>query len=240
MVKPMIYKLVTLTLSLTPIVNQTVNESERKSDMNTDKMELVLSTIDQLGVVSVKQLHEILKFSSYRKTCRIVQNLEPYLHVERSRQKIVYLNKEGRQFVGSDREVKKSPLFEHRLLINEVFIHYNCPVTWRTEHTIEIEEKGENMGFIKVEGLKPVTKKKIVCDAYFERNGYTYLIEVDNTRKMVDNRKKIQKYLYMWLEIRKQYQNPKLCIFTKSQIRKKEFSKLLKNIPNEIYCFDEL
>lgn len=208
--------------------------------MNTERMELVLSTIDQLGVVSVKQLHEILKFSSYRKTCRIVQNLEPYLHVERSRQKIVYLNKEGRQFVGSDREVKKSPLFEHRLLINEVFIHYNCPVTWRTEHTIEIEEKGENMGFIKVEGLKPVTKKKIVCDAYFERNGYTYLIEVDNTRKMVDNRKKIQKYLEMWSGIREQYQNPKLCFFTRSEKRKREFSKLLKNILSEVYCFDEL
>ena len=126
------------------------------------------------------------------------------------------------------------------LLTNQVFIHYKCPVTWRTEHPIEIEEKNDNTGFIKVVGLKPVIKKKIVCDAYFERNGYTYLIEVDNTRKMVDNRKKIQKYLEMWSGIREQYQNPKLCIFTKSQKRKREFSKLLKNIPNEILTFDEL
>jgi hypothetical protein len=209
--------------------------------MNTERVELVLSTIDKLGAVSVKQLHQILKLGSYRYTCQVVSKLEKdYLNTYRSKQKIVYLNGEGRQLIGSNRVVNKSTLFEHMLLTNQIFIHYNCPVTWRTEHTIEIEAKSENMGFIKVEGLKPVTKKKIVCDAYFERNGYTYLIEVDNTRKMIDNRKKIQKYLEMWPEIRKQYQNPKLCIFTKSQKRKKEFLALTKNIPHEIYCYNEI
>jgi hypothetical protein len=57
---------------------------------------------------------------------------------------------------------------------------------------------------------------------------------------MVDNRKKIQKYLEMWSGIREQYQNPKLCIFTRSEKRKREFSNLLKNILSEVYCFDEL
>ena len=209
--------------------------------MNTERMELVLSTIDKLGVVSVKQLHEILKLGSYRYTCQVVSKLEKdYLNTYRSKQKIVYLNGEGRQLIGSNRVVNKSTLFEHRLLTNQVFIHYNCPVSWRTEYPIEIEEKNDNTGFIKVVGLKPVIKKKIIPDAFFQRNGYTYLIEVDNTRKMIDNRKKIQKYLDVWPMIRKQYQNPKLCIFTKSEIRKKTFKEMLKYIPHEAYTFKEI
>lgn len=34
-----------------------------------------------------------------------------------------------------------------------------------------------------------MARKKIICDAFFERNGYTYIIEIDNTRKMIDNKK---------------------------------------------------
>lgn len=208
--------------------------------MNIARTELVLETIDKLGIVSVRQLHQVLKLGSYRYTCKVIQELENYLHVDRARQKIVYLNKEGRQLIGSDKEVKKSPLFEHSLLANDVFIHYDCPVTWKREHAIEIEQKQHNLSFIKVQGLSVVNKIKIVCDAYFERNGYTYLIEIDNTRKMVDNKKKINRYIETWQEIRMQYQNPKLCIFTKSQKRKREFSSMLKNIPHEVLCFDEL
>lgn len=204
--------------------------------MNIDTMEHVLSTIDRLGVVTVKQLHYILKYDNYRKTCRVVQKLEPYLNVERSRQKIVYLNKEGRQMIGSNREVKKSALFEHMLLANEVFIHYNCPLTWKREYVIETSD----LNFIKVKGLNLQPKNKIVCDAFFERNGYCHFIEIDNTRKMVDNKKKIEKYLEMWPEIRKRYSNPKLCIFTKSAQRKKTFRELLRNVPNEVYCFSEI
>jgi len=64
--------------------------------------------------------------------------------------------------------------------------------------------------------------------------------EVDNIRKMVDNRKKIQKYLEMWPEIKMKYQNPKLCVFTHSEKRKKEFLNWTKNIPNEIHIFKEI
>lgn len=208
--------------------------------MNIARTELVLETIDKLGIVSVRQLHQVLKLGSYRYTCKVIQELENYLHVDRYKQKIVYLNKEGRDFIGSSREVRKSALLEHSLLANDVFIHYDCPVTWKREYAIEIEQKQPNLSFIKVQGLSVVNKIKIVCDAYFERDGYTYLIEIDNTRKMVDNKKKISRYIETWKEIRMQYQNPKLCIFTKSEKRKREFSCMLKNIPHEIMNFDEL
>lgn len=208
--------------------------------MNLERAEMILSTIDRLGIVSVRQLHEILKLGSYRNTCRVVNQLEEYLHVERGRQKIVYLNKEGRNLIGSSREVKKSALFDHMLLANEVFIHYGCPVTWKREHVITVRQKPVHTFQIQVQGLTIKNEVKLIVDAIFERNGYSYLIEIDNTLPMTENRKKIKKYLDLWPEIRKQFQNPRLCIFTKSEKRKKTFQEWIRNVPNEVYCFSEI
>jgi|GEM_PF-1749987 len=214
--------------------------TEKENVMDIDRMELVLGTIDRLGVVTVKQLHEILKFSNYRKTCRIVQSLEQYLNVDRSKQKIVYLNKEGRNFLGSENEVKKSPLFDHMLLCNLVFIYYNCPISWHREYVVEFEQNRPVLNFIKVEGINVSNKQKFVSDAYFERNGYSYFIEVDNKRDMKDNKKKINKYIELWPKIRERFQNPRLCVFTHSDKRKKMFLDWTKNIPNEVKVFSEI
>lgn len=208
--------------------------------MNIERTELVLKAIDKLGVVSVQQLYKILGLGSYRYTCKIVQDLEPYLNVDRTKKKVVYLNKKGRDFIGSNREVKKSLLLEHMLLTNEVYIYYGCPISWKREYVIHIGKGKQGLDFIQVKGLKLVTQEKIICDAFFERNGYGYIIEVDNIRDMKDNRKKIERYLEKWPEIRKQFQNPRLCIFTKSEQRKKTFRELLRNVPNEVYLFEEI
>lgn len=203
--------------------------------MNLARTEQILSVIDQLGAVSVKQLYEILKLGTYRHTCRVIAALEPYLHISRSQQKIVYLNKEGRQLIGSDKEIKKSILFDHMLLANQAFIHYNCPQDWKREYAIEIAHEPEFSFAIQVKGLSVATKKKIIPDALFTRNGYVHLIEIDNTRSMQDNRKKIEKYREMWTEIQKQFNvQPKLCIFTLSEKRKKEFSQLCEKLQSDI------
>lgn len=209
--------------------------------MNWDRTERILQTIDRLGVVSVKQLHEILRLGTYRNTCRIVSKLEEFLHVDRGRQKIVYLNKEGRKLIGSDKEVKKSILFEHMLLSNQVYIFYNCPHDWQREYVIETSEEPEFDWGIQVKGLTVVKKKTIVCDAMFKRNGYVYLVEIDNTRSMTDNRKKIQKYKEMWSDIKREFGlQPKLCIFTHSEKRKREFLRLCERIPCEVILYKEI
>lgn len=203
--------------------------------MNLTRAEQLLSVIDQLGVVSVKQLHEILKVGTYRHTCRVIRQLESYLHVSRSREKIVYLNKEGRQLIGSENEIKKSILFGHMLLANQAFIYYGCPADWKREFSIEIDQEPEFSFSIQVKGLSVANKKKIIPDAVFSRNGYIHLIEIDHTRKMQDNKKKIEKYKEMWPEIRKQFNmQPKLCIFTLSEKRKKEFAQLCGKLQHEV------
>jgi hypothetical protein len=203
--------------------------------MNLARTEQILSVIDQLGAVSVKQLHEILKIGSYRHTCRVISKLETYLHVSRSNRKIVYLNKDGRQLIGSEKEIKKSVLFDHMLLANEAFIYYDCPLDWKREYAIEIEQEQEFSFAIQVKGLSVATKKKIVPDAIFKRDGYVYLIEIDNTRTMQDNRKKIEKYKEMWPKITEQFHlQPKLGIFTLSEKRRKEFMQLCDRLHYEI------
>ncbi|MGV3465255.1 MAG: replication-relaxation family protein [Heyndrickxia sp.] len=206
--------------------------------MNLARTEQILSVIDQLGAVSVKQLHEILKIGTYRHTCRIISQLEEYLNIDRGRQKVVYLNKIGQQLIDSEKEVKKSVLFDHMLLANDAFIYYNCPADWKREYVIETAQEHEFSFAIQVKGLTVATKKKIIPDAIFKRDGYVYLIEIDNTRSMQDNRKKIEKYKEMWIEIRKQFNlQPKLSIFTKSEKRKKEFSKLCEKLQHEVVLF---
>jgi hypothetical protein len=206
--------------------------------MNLARTEQILSVIDRLGAVSVKQLHEILKIGSYRHTCRVISQLETYLHVSRSNQKIVYLNKEGRQLIGSDKEIKKSILIDHMLLANEAFIYFNCPQDWKRECPIEIDQEQDFSFAIQVKGLTVATKKRIVCDALFKRDGCVHLIEIDNTRSMQDNRKKVEKYKEMWPAIKAQFKmQPKLCIFTKSEKRVKEFEQLSDKLLHEAVLF---
>ncbi len=210
--------------------------------MRLERKEQILSTIDRLGAVSVKQLHEILKIGTYRHTCRTIGQLDEYLHVVRSNQKIVYLNKDGRQLIGSENEIKKSMLFDHILLANDAYIYYNCPVDWKREYSIEATSKDlELHSFgIQIKGLS-TAKKKIIPDAIFSRNGYAYLVEIDNTRTMQDNKKKIERYKEMWTDIKEHFGvQPKLCIFTQSEKRKREFLKLCEKMPCEIYTFSEI
>lgn len=203
--------------------------------MNLERTEMILSTIDRLGAVSVKQLHEILRVGSYRHTCRMISQLEEYLHVVRSQQKIVYLNRHGRQLIGSNKEIKKSILFDHMLLANEAYIYYNCPMDWKREFVIEVTQEPEFSLGIQIKGLTLTNKKKIIPDAVFKRDGYIHLVEIDNTRSMQDNRKKVEKYKEMWLEIREHFKaQPKLCVFTLSENRKNEFCKLCEKINCEI------
>lgn len=209
--------------------------------MNLERVEMILQSIDKLGAVSVKQLYEILPIGSYRHTCRVVNQLGEYLHTVRTNQKIVYLNTAGRKLIGSDKEVKKSVLFDHMLLANQAFIYYNCPSDWKREYAIETAQEQGFSFAIQVKGLTVKSKKTIVPDAIFKRDGYVHLVEIDNTRTMHDNRKKINKYKEMWLDIKKQFgAQPKLCVFTHSEKRKKEFAQLCGKLPYEIKTYREI
>ncbi len=93
--------------------------------------------------------------------------------------------KTSRNLFESDKEFKNNVLLDHTLLGNEVYLYHNKPVNWKTEHVIEINTKPS---WMKAEGIK-VAGKKVISDPIFTRNGYRYVVEIDNTRTMQDNKK---------------------------------------------------
>lgn len=198
-------------------------------------------TIDILGVAKIKHLQKIHELKSYRNACYAVKSLKPYIHETFiGKEKIIYLNKAGRDLIGSSKEIKKTPLLEHSLLRNEVYLYFNCPLDWKTECTFEIETAAPNTLEMKIKGLKPVAKKKIVSDAAYVRNGYLHLIEIDNTRNMKDNKKKIELYAEIMPSIRKYV--PVLLFFTLSNLRKKKLENWCNGMGfrYEVRTFEDL
>lgn len=202
-----------------------------------ERVESLLLTIDQLGVAKIKHLQQIHDLKSYRNACRVVKQLGPYINeTYHNKEKVIYLNKVGRNLIGSDKEIKNSNLLEHTLLGNEVYIHHNKPVDWKTEHVIEVSQQPE---WMKAQGLK-ITGKKIVCDATFTRNGYMYLVEIDNTRSMIDNKKKIQMYSEVMPKLKNNISV--LLIYTSTNERKIKFESWINQakIRGEIRTFEEI
>ena len=202
-----------------------------------ERTEQLLTTIDRLGAAKIKHLQRIHDLKSYRNACLVVRKLMPYTHqFYHDKAKVIYLNKEGRQLIGSTKEVKKSPLIAHTLLRNEAFIHFGCPLDWRTEHPLTKQETALSGFQIKVEGLSLKQEKKVIADAVFSRNGYLYIIEIDHTRNMADNRKKIELYR----EILPSLENPLLYLFTGSDDRKRKLAAWMKGMRGEVKTFVEI
>lgn len=198
-------------------------------------------TIDILGVVKIKHLQKIHDLKSYRNACRVVQQLKPYVNESfHNREKIIYLNKAGRELIGATKEVKKTTQIDHDLLRNEVYLHFQCPVDWQPEYITEIEIEVVPTLEMKINGVKPATKRRIVSDAAFIRNGYIHLIEVDNIRDMSDNKKKIQRYEELIPLIKEAV--PVLLFFTTTVDRKRKLENWCKGkgFRFQVKTFNEL
>ncbi|USK84790.1 hypothetical protein [Peribacillus asahii] len=207
------------------------------------RIESLLMTIDQLSMAKIRHLQQIHDLKSYSNACRVVKQLSPYVHeTTHDKEKVLYLNKEGRQLIGSTKEVKRNMTIEHTLLCNEAYLYFNCPIDWKTEYVVEVKERVPSFD-IQFKGLSISGKKKVVADASFSRNGYFYLVEIDNTRGMGDNKKKIESYVDVFPNI--QDRNglvPSLNVFTTNDSRKRKFEEWMKqqNLRGEVRTFDEV
>lgn len=202
---------------------------------------MILQTIDRLGIVKINHLLEIHDLKSYRNACRIITTqLRPFItETFYQKEKVMYLNKKGREFIASEKgDIQINQHTLHSLLRNEVYIHFKCPLDWKNEHPLEANVKGQMNGGILFQGLTLSNKKKVIADAVFSRNGYLYLIEVDNERKMIDNHKKIETYR----EILPAYkdQTPFLYFVTKTESRKRKLEEWLKGINHKVMTFEEI
>jgi hypothetical protein len=203
-------------------------------------------TIDRLGIVKIKHLLSIHDLKSYRNACRVVNQLSEYTHqIYYEKEKVIYLNKAGRDYIGTEKEVTKSMQIGHYLLRNDAYIHFGCPYDWQNEYALEAEETPSRKvdGIIFGDKMKVNNKKKVIADALFTRNGYTHIIEIDNQRDMIDNRKKVSSYAEIIPLVRKNFEStPIIYFFTTTEARKKKLSAWLKekSIKHEVKLYDEI
>jgi hypothetical protein len=192
---------------------------------------MILQTIDRLGIVKIKHLLEIHDLKSYKNTCRIITSqLRPFIHESYfQKEKVIYLNKKGRDMIASDKEeIKITQQTIHSLLRNEVYIFFKGPADWKNEFLIETNVNGQLGSDIIFQGVTLSNKKKVVPDAVFSRNGYQYLIEIDHTQDMRINKKKIDTYREIMPYLKDGI--PLLYFFTTTENRKRKLAEWMKGI----------
>jgi hypothetical protein len=89
---------------------------------------------------------------------------------------VYYLNKAGRELVGSQKVITKTPNYLHTVMKNDIYIHFGCPKMWANETPIQTSE------FM------------LVPDSFFSVKGVQYFLEVDRLQKMNTNFTKLNKY----------------------------------------------
>ena len=190
-------------------------------------------------MVKIKHLQQIHESKSYRNAFRVVNQLSPFVNeTYYMKEKVIYLNKQGKDLIASTKEDNKKYFMEHTFLRNEVFIYFKCPHDWINEYPLEATIMPENSFGIQFKHVSLGAKKKVICDATFNRNGYFHLIEVDNARKMIDNKKKIETYKEVLRAYKKQ--TPVLYFFTTTEDRKRKLKEQLQGIRNHVMTFCEI
>jgi hypothetical protein len=125
---------------------------------------------DQIGVI-----HRLGKKQNIN---RVLRELSPYLASFRENEapNVYFLNKEGREYVNSQKERKKNKFVNHVLMRNDFYIFSGYPHDWRNEIKFSDDQY------------------TIICDALFKKDGKYHFLEVDSLQKMKANRSKIANY----------------------------------------------
>lgn len=156
--------------------------------------------------------------------------MEDYLAHVRYDEKIYYLNKNGRERVGSNiirKKINKTDI-SHYIMRNDFYIHRQ-PNQWRTEQSVSV-------------GNVKVIPDVIFTQTVLEKERYFFL-EIDNTQKMINNRNKIDRYRK--IKAGEGFQNqfgyfPTLVWVTRSEGRKKELQRLCKDMKVEVFLWEEI
>ncbi|MFJ8531585.1 replication-relaxation family protein [Bacillus sp. NPDC094106] len=124
-----------------------------------------------------KQIQVLHNLGEDRNASRVMKDLEEYVSSFRDSEKVYYLNKEGRERIGSKKVLKRSNQFRHYIMRNDIYIAYGCPGTWKQEVRMNVK------GIVSV-----------IEDALFSEDGRYHILEIDHEQKMSANRVKMQKY----------------------------------------------
>jgi hypothetical protein len=182
--------------------------------------------LKKLDYLNREQLQKIHRLGQKRNANRILQQISPYLSSYREEfSTIYYLNKNGREYVNSQKIRKKTNFVQHVIMRNDFYIFVGFPHEWRNEMKL-------------TDGINTV-----VCDAWFKANGKYHILEVDHCQTMKENKAKIEKYrgLYEAGAMEKHFGYfPMLIWLTTTKLRKKKLTELCKGLPYFIYTVDDI
>ena len=183
--------------------------------------------MDRFGFLSRGQLQRLHRLGGDRNAQKVLRQMGDLVHSFREERygTVYYLNKHGRQMIGSKKVVKRTLQIRHTLMRNDFFFHVGCPVNWRNE--------------IKVTDGQTT----LVADALFMKNKQYHFLEVDNTQTMVENSAKIKRYREMFDRGLFQQQFgyfPTLHIVTVSPGRVRRFRDICEGMPSSVYLIDDI
>ncbi|MDQ0975898.1 hypothetical protein QFZ31_005776 [Neobacillus niacini] len=190
------------------------------------RQEQILLSLKKLDYLDRDQLNRIHRLGTIRNTNRILKQLSNYLSSYREDYStIYYLNKEGREYVTSEKIRKKTNFVNHVIMRNQFYIYAGFPSKWKNEMKLSDREIS------------------IVCDAWFKANGKYHILEVDYQQTMKENRNKIEKYrgLYTNKSMESKLGHvPPLLWLTTTELRKKKLVELLKGLPYGVYTINDI
>lgn len=138
---------------------------------------------------------------------------------------VYYLNRLGRQMIGSQKVVRRTLQTRHALMRNDFFFFTGCPINWK--HEVKVTDGTTSL----------------VADVHFIKNRVHHVLEVDNTQSMAENAAKIKRYREMFhrgLFQREFGYFPTLHIVTVSRGRIKRFTDLCEGMPVKVYYSEDI
>jgi hypothetical protein len=197
----------------------------QKLEHLTERQMKILYTLSSLKALSRSQLQHMFELGSKRNANRVLQSIREYTNTKRIGEDVYYLNKKGAELVGGEATIRKNSPLEHIVMCNDIYLFYHYPHDWKVEARTKWREGGKEYN--------------IVSDARFTYHNQMYFLEVDIQQKMVENKRKVEKYAYLFRFIqRQQIGEPILLWYTVSEVKKKQLEKWCKEygVAREVLC----
>lgn len=181
----------------------------------TERQMRILYALNDLQALSRSQIQHMFDLGSKRNANRILSGIREYAHTKRIGEDVYYLNKKGAEMVGGEATIRRNSPLEHIVMRNDIYIFYHYPADWKAEAKTRWKEGGKEYS--------------IVSDARFTYRGKMCFLEVDITQKMVENKRKIERYAYLFRFIqRQQLGEPVLLFYTVSAVKKRQIEAVAK------------
>ncbi|WNS74223.1 replication-relaxation family protein [Bacillus sp. DTU_2020_1000418_1_SI_GHA_SEK_038] len=184
--------------------------------------ENILLSLKKLGFLSRSQLQKLHRLGGVRNTNRILKDMGGYLNIVRLNENVYYLNAEGRQRVGASKILKKTHQITHHLMRNTLFIVRGCPISWKNEVKLSVKDE-----------------VSVIADAIYTMAGQYHIIEVDHTQKMLENKRKIERYRKL-IQLNVFEKRPKFIWITTTEYRKRQLLQLCEGLDAIVYTIKDL